>query len=97
MVDATIIEAALATKIEDKARDPEMHRAKKGDEWLFGMKAHVGVDVDSGLLHSVHTTAANESDVVYVYGLLHGDESAVFADAGYTGVSKRPEITEAIP
>lgn len=63
LVDATIFEAPPSTKNAGKSRDPEMHQAKKGKDWHFGMKAHVGVDADSGLVHSVVTTAANESDV----------------------------------
>jgi IS5 family transposase len=95
MVDATIIEAPSSTKNEAKARDAEMHQAKKGNAWHFGMKAHIGADADSGLVHSVQATAANESDVAHVHALLHGQETAVFADAGYTGADKRPEIVAA--
>lgn len=72
-----------------------MHQAKKGNQWHFGMKAHIGVDAASGLVHSVHATAANESDVAHTHELLHGQEESVHADAGYTGVDKRAEITEA--
>ncbi len=85
-MDATIIEAPPSTKNKDKSRDPEMHQAKKGNEWSFGMKAHVGVDAASGLVHSVIGTAANESDVSQAYALLHGHEDHAFGDAGYTGV-----------
>ena len=95
MVDATIIEAPPSTKNKDKARDPEMHQTKKGNEWHFGMKAHIGADADSGLVHSVHVTSANESDVAHTHELLHGEETEVFADAGYTGVEKRSEIVAA--
>ena len=95
LVDATIIAAPPSTKNKDKARDPEMHQTKKGNEWHFGMKAHIGVDADSGLVHSVHATAANESDVAHTHELLHGQEQRVYADAGYTGVDKRAEITKA--
>jgi transposase, IS5 family len=95
MVDATIIEAPPSTKNQDKARDPEMHQTKKGNEWHFGMKAHIGADAESGLVHSVHATAANESDVAHIHEVLHGEECAVFVDAGYTGVEKRPEIVAA--
>jgi transposase, IS5 family len=95
MVDATIIAAPPSTKNTHKARDPEMHQTKKGNEWHFGMKAHAGVDAHSGLVHSVHATAANESDVAHTHELLHGQEKCVHADAGYTGVDKRQEIVQA--
>ena len=95
MVDATIIAAPPSTKNKDNARDPEMHQTKKGNQWHFGMKAHTGVDAESGLVHSVHATAANESDVAHTHELLHGQEQRVHADAGYTGVHKREEIKQA--
>lgn len=95
MVDATIIEAPPSTKNKDKARDPEMHQTKKGNEWHFGMKAHIGADTESGLVHSLHVTAANESDVAHTHELLHGQEAEVFADAGYTGVQNREEVINA--
>jgi IS5 family transposase len=89
IVDATIIAAPSSTKNKDKSRDPEMHQTKKGNQWYFGMKAHIGVDGDSGLVHTVVTTAANAGDVTQVENLLHGDETTVHADAGYTGAEKR--------
>ena len=92
IVDATIIEAPPSTKNKEKSRDPEMHQAKKGNAWHFGMKAHVGVDAASGLVHSVVGTAANESDVSQARALLHGHEEHAFGDAGYTGVDKREEM-----
>jgi len=95
MVDATIIAAPPSTKNEEKARDPEMHQTKKGNEWHFGMKAHIGADANSGLVHSLHATAANESDVAHTHEVLHGHEAKVFLDAGYTGIEKRPEIVQA--
>ena len=95
MVDATIIAAPSSTKNKDNARDPEMHQTKKGNQWHFGMKAHTGVDAQSGLVHSVHATPANESDVAHTHELLHGQEERVHADAGYTGVDKREEIKQA--
>jgi IS5 family transposase len=85
IVDATIIPAPSSTKNEDGKRDPEMHQTKKGNQWYFGMKAHIGVDVDSGLVHTVTTTAANAADVTQVADLLHGKEEVVYGDAGYTG------------
>jgi IS5 family transposase len=95
LVDATIIAAPPSTKNKDHARDPEMHQTKKGNEWHFGMKAHIGADAESGLVHSLHTTAANESDVAHAHQVLHGQETRVHVDAGYTGVEKRDEIIHA--
>jgi transposase, IS5 family len=92
IVDATIIAAPPSTKNRAKARDPEMHQTKKGNEWHFGMKAHIGVDAVSGLVHTVVGTAANVSDVSEAANLLHGEESSVHADAGYTGLEKREEM-----
>ncbi len=92
IVDATIIEAPSSTKNEKKSRDPEMHQTKKGNAWHFGMKAHIGVDAASGLVHSVVGTAANESDVSQAHAMLHGHEEHAFGDAGYTGVEKRDEM-----
>ncbi len=89
IVDATIIPAPSSTKNADRQRDPEMHQTKKGNQWYFGMKAHIGVDTDSGLVHTVVTTAANEADIEVVDELLHGKEEVVHADAGYTGADKR--------
>jgi IS5 family transposase len=91
IVDATIIAAPPSTKNKSKARDPEMHQTKKGNQWHFGMKAHIGVDVASGLVHTVKGTAANEADISQMAAVLHGQESDIFADAGYTGADKRPE------
>ncbi len=87
IVDATIIAAPSSTKNADGERDPEMHQTKKGNQWYFGMKAHIGVDADSGLVHTVTTTAANEADIEQVDELLHGKEEVVHADAGYTGAT----------
>jgi IS5 family transposase len=89
IVDATIIAAPSSTKNEDKARDPKMHQAKKGNQWHFGMKAHIGVDAESGLVHSLVATAANVNDVTQAGALLHGKEGVAFGDAGYRGVSRR--------
>ncbi len=93
VVDATLIAAPSSTKNSTGERDPEMHQVKKGNQWHFGMKAHIGVDAESGLVHTVIGTAANVNDVTQGHGLLHGEESIVFADAGYQGASKRPEAT----
>jgi transposase, IS5 family len=92
IVDATIIAAPPSTKNRAKARDPEMHQTKKGNEWHFGMKAHIGVDAVSGLVHTVVGTAANVSDISQAANLLHGEESSVHADAGYLGLEKREEM-----
>ena len=95
VVDATIIAAPSSTKNEGGMRDPEMHQAKKGNQWHFGMKMHSGVDTQSGLIHSVVCTAANEADVVHAHELLHGHETQVHGDSGYTGLDKGEEITSA--
>jgi len=91
VVDATLIAAPSSTKNAEGERDPEMKQAKKGNQWYFGMKAHIGVDADSGLVHSVVGTAASVNDVTQAGSLLHGEEEAAFADAGYQGVHKRAE------
>jgi IS5 family transposase len=93
VVDATLIAAPTSTKNKTGERDPEMHSAKKGKQWYFGMKAHIGVDADSGLVHTVVGTAANVSDVTQGHALLHGQEDCVFGDAGYQGAHKREEAT----
>ena len=92
IVDATIIAAPSSTKNRGGERDPEMHQTKKGNQWHFGMKAHIGVDADSGLVHTVVGTAANVNDVTQASALVHGEETDVFADAGYQGVAKREEV-----
>ncbi len=89
IVDATIIAAPSSTKNVEGERDPEMHQTKKGNQWHFGMKAHIGVDADSGLVHTVTTTAANEADVEQVDELLHGKEEVVHADSAYAGAQTR--------
>ena len=91
VVDATIIAAPSSTKNTDGRRDPDMHQTKKGKQWHFGMKAHIGVDAESGLVHTVIGTAANVNDVTQAGALLHGQEDVAFGDAGYQGVHKRPE------
>jgi transposase, IS5 family len=91
IVDATLIAAPTSTKNKDKARDPEMHASKKGNQWHFGMKGHIGVDADSGIVHSVVGTSGHVSDISQAHALLHGKERGVLADAGYQGVDKRPE------
>ena len=94
IVDATLIAAPSSTKNADHARDPEMRQTKKGNQWYFGMKAHIGVDEFSGLVHHVHCTAANVADVTVTHTLLHGKEDSVFGDSGYTGADKREELQD---
>ena len=91
VVDATLLAAPSSTKNSSGERDPEMHQTKKGNHWHFGMKAHIGVDADSGLVHTVVGTAANVNDVTQAHALVHGEETDVFADSGYQGVGKRHE------
>jgi IS5 family transposase len=94
LADATIIEAPSFTKNKAGARDPEMHQAKKGNQWHFGMKAHIGVDARTGITHSFSTTATNEHDLNQADQLLHGEEAFIFADAGYRGAEKREELKD---
>ena len=94
VVDATLIAAPSSTKNADGERDPEMHQTKKGNQWHFGMKAHIGADADSGLVHSVIGTAANVNDVTQGNALLHGDETDAFGDAGYQGIAKRDDAAQ---
>lgn len=95
IVDATIIAAAPSTKNRERSRDPEMHQTKKGNQWHFGLKAHIGADAASGLVHSVTVTAANVADVAQAHAVLHGEEKTGLMDAAYIGVEKRPEIIAA--
>jgi IS5 family transposase len=85
IVDATIIHAPSSTKNKDGKRDPEMHQVRKGKQWYFGMKAHVGVDVETKLIHSVETTSANVADSRMLPALLHGEETEVYGDQAYQG------------
>ena len=94
VVDATLIAAPTSTKNKDKARDPEMHSSKKGNQWYFGMKAHIGVDAESGLVHTVRGTSGHVSDIAEANTLLHGEETLAFGDAGYQGVEKRADAKE---
>jgi IS5 family transposase len=91
LIDATIIAAPSSTKNRRRERDSAMHQTKKGNQWYFGMKAHIGTD-ERGVVHSVEGTAANVSDISQAHVLLHGEEKRAGVDAGYTGVEKRPEI-----
>ena len=94
IVDASIIEAPSSTKNRAGERDPEMHQTKKGNEWRFGMKVHVGADAETGVVHSMTTTPANVHDVTEAHRLLHGGEKRVWGDVGYQGVDKRLENRE---
>lgn len=96
LVDATLIAAPSSTKNREHARDPEMHQVKKGNQWYFGLKAHIGVDKESGLVHTLVTTAANVSDISQTAALLHGQEQQAWLDAGYVGVEKREDMQAAL-
>ncbi len=96
VVDATLIAAPSSTKNTGGQRDPEMHQTKKGNQWHFGMKAHIGADAESGLVHTVRGTAANVNDVVEANSLLHGDETDAFGDAGYQGAHKRANASPGV-
>ncbi|MGF6439282.1 IS5 family transposase [Paraburkholderia youngii] len=91
VVDATLIPAPSSTKNNSGTRDPEMRQTQKSGNWYFGMKAHIGVDAESGLVHTVIGTAANVHDITEAHALLHGQETDVYADAGYQGIEKRRE------
>jgi len=95
IVDATIISAPSSTKNRDRKRDPEMHQTKKGNQWYFGMKAHIGVDSKNKQIHSVAATAANMADAKVLPNLLHGDETRVWGDQAYRG--QREAIRGAAP
>ena len=92
IVDATILQAPSSTKNAEKARNPEMHQTKKGNEWKFGMKCHIGVGAGSGLVHTMTVTAANGHDITQTANLLWEDDKVVYGDSGYLGVQKRSEI-----
>ena len=91
IVDSTIISAPSSTKNKDKQRDPDAHQVKKGNTWHFGYKAHIGVDKDSGVVHTVKVTAANQHDVSMTQELLTGEETEVYGDSGYLGAEKRED------
>ena len=93
IVDATLIQAPSSTKNEKKERDPEMHQTKKGNQYYFGMKNHIGVDAGSGYVHSLETTAANAHDITMASRLIRKNDTVVYGDAGYLGIEKREEIT----
>ena len=91
IVDSTIISAPSSTRNKEKKRDSDAHQVKKGNTWHFGYKAHIGVDKDSGLVHTVKATAANVHDVSETSKLLTGEEEAVYGDSGYLGAGKRED------
>ena len=91
IVDSTILSAPSSTKNKEKKRDPDAHQVKKGNTWHFGYKAHIGVDKDSGLVHTVKATPANVHDVSEASKLLTGEEEVVYGDSGYLGAEKREE------
>jgi IS5 family transposase len=95
-VDATLIAAPSSTKNASGERDPQMKQSKKGNQWYFGMKAHIGVDADSGLVHTVRGTAGNVNDVIEANTLLHGEETQAWGDAGYQGAGKRPDAKDGV-
>ena len=92
IVDATIIAAPSSTKNASGKRDPQMHQTKKGNQWYFGMKAHIGVDAGTGYVHTVTCTGANVHDLDQIADVIRVDDEVVYADAGYQGAEKRPEI-----
>ena len=94
IVDSTIISAPSSTKNKEKQRDPDAHQVKKGNTWHFGYKAHIGVDKDSGIVHTVKVTAANQHDVSMTSELLTGEESVVYGDSGYLGAEKREDAVK---
>lgn len=96
VVDATLIAAPTSTKNKDKTRDPEMHSSQKGNQWYFGMKAHIGADAQSGLVHTVRGSSGNVHDVVEGNSLLHGEETLAYGDAGYQGIDKRADADKAV-
>lgn len=92
IVDATIIDAPKSTKNADDSRDPEMHQVKKGNQWYFGEKLHIGVDAGTGYVHSLEVTAANEADINMTPTLIRADDHVLYGDSAYTGLGKRAEI-----
>ena len=92
IIVSTIIAAPSSTKNEKRERDPEMHQTSMGKQWHFGVNVHIGVDSESGLIYSVETTAVNVHDLTTAHELLHGEETVVYADAGYQGIEKRAEM-----
>jgi IS5 family transposase len=94
IVDATIIDAPSSTKNAKKKRDPQMHQTRKGKQWYFGMKVHIGVDTDSGLVHTLRGTAANVADVNVLGELLHGGEESLHGDSAYHSKQLKAQAEE---
>jgi IS5 family transposase len=94
IVDATLISAPSSTKNASGSRDPEMHQTKKGNQWYFGMKCHIGVDAGTGYIHGIAATGANVHDIAEASKLIRPEDEVFYGDAGYLGLNKRPEITE---
>ena len=92
IVDATIINAPSSTKNRNKVRDPEMHQTKKGNEWHFGMKCHIGADAGTGYVHTITATPANVHDITETHNLIREEDEVVYGDCGYIGIEKRDEI-----
>jgi len=97
IVDATLIAAPPSVKNEDKQRDPQMHQVKKGNQWHFGMKLHIGADSNTGLIHSASVTAANVHDSHEVPNLLHGEETRFYGDSAYRGKAQRERLKQLAP
>ena len=97
IVDATLIAASPSTKDQDKSRDPEMHQTKKGNDWHFGMKLHIGADSKTGLVHRASVTAANVHDSHEVPNLLHGRETRFYGDSAYRGKAQREQLRKLAP
>lgn len=97
IVDATLIAAPPSTKNRDKSRDPEMHQSKKGNQWHFGMKLHIGTDSQTGLVHSASVTAGNVHDSQELANLLHGQETRLYGDSAYRGKKQRERLKEIAP
>jgi IS5 family transposase len=97
IVDATLIAAPPSVKNKDKKRDPEMHQTKKGNQWYFGMKLHIGTDSTTGLIHSASVTAANVHDSHQVPNLLYGEETRFYGDSAYRGKAQRKRLREIAP
>ncbi len=97
IVDATLIAAPPSVKNQDKSRDPQMHQTKKGNQWYFGMKLHIGADSQSGLVHSASVTAANVHDSHEVPNLLHGEETRFYGDSAYRGKAQRERLKTLAP
>jgi IS5 family transposase len=97
IVDATLIAAPPSVKNQDKSRDPEMHQTKKGNQWYFGMKLHIGADSQTGLVHSASVTAANVHDSHEVPNLLHGEETRFYGDSAYRGKQQRERLKDIAP